>query len=123
IIQWTDGKALIATGSPFTPVNYQGEIYNISQCNNSYIFPGIGLGVIASGAKRVTNNMLMASSNALAECSPKLKDPKADLLPELDQIQQISKVIALRVAQAAIQDGVAPQATIETLKEAIEANF
>lgn len=71
----------------------------------------------------MTNNMLMASSNALAECSPKLKDPKADLLPELDQIQQISKVIALRVAQAAIQDGVAPQATIETLKEAIEANF
>ncbi|WP_347473794.1 NAD-dependent malic enzyme [Acinetobacter thermotolerans] len=123
IIQWTDGKALIATGSPFAPVNYQGQIYNISQCNNSYIFPGIGLGVIASGAKRVTNNMLMASSNALAECSPKLKDPKADLLPELDQIQQISKVIALKVAQAAVEDGVAPPIDVETLKDKIEANF
>ncbi|WP_347463762.1 NAD-dependent malic enzyme [Acinetobacter thermotolerans] len=123
IIQWTDGKALIATGSPFAPVNYQGQIYNISQCNNSYIFPGIGLGVIASGAKRVTNNMLMASSNALAECSPKLKDPKADLLPELDQIQQISKVIALKVAQAAVEDGVAPPVDVETLKEKIEENF
>lgn len=123
IIQWTDGKALIATGSPFAPVNYQEEIYHISQCNNSYIFPGIGLGVIASGAHRVTNKMLMASSNALAECSPKLQDPKANLLPDLDQIQHISKVIALRVAQAAVQDGVAPQASIETLQAAIEANF
>jgi len=123
IIQWTDGKALIATGSPFAPVNYQDEIYNISQCNNSYIFPGIGLGVIASGAKRVTNNMLMASSNALADCSPKLQDAKANLLPDLDQIQEISKIIALKVAQAAIQDGVAPPVDVETLQRSIEANF
>ncbi len=123
IIEWTKGKALIATGSPFAPVNYQGRIYNISQCNNSYIFPGIGLGVIASGATRVTDNMLMATSNALADCSPKLKDPDADLLPDLSQIQQISKVIAVKVAQAAMQDGVAPEISIEELKKKIEANF
>src|SRR5690606_13985606 len=73
ILQWTKGRALIATGSPFAPVNYQEKIHHISQCNNSYIFPGIGLGVIASGAKRVTDNMLMASSNALADCSPTLQ--------------------------------------------------
>jgi malate dehydrogenase (oxaloacetate-decarboxylating) len=123
IIEWTKGKALIATGSPFAPVIYQDRIYNVSQCNNSYIFPGIGLGVIASGAKRVTDNMLMASSNALADCSPKLQDPNADLLPDLSQIQQISKVIAVKVAQAAMQDGVAPMMDLSDLQQKIEANF
>ena len=123
IIEWTKGKALIATGSPFAPVIYRDRMYNISQCNNSYIFPGIGLGVIASGAKRVTDNMLMASSNALADCSPKLQDPNADLLPDLSQIQQISKVIAVKVAQAAMQDGVAPMMDLSDLQQKIEANF
>jgi malate dehydrogenase (oxaloacetate-decarboxylating) len=123
VIQWTEGRALIATGSPFAPVNYHDQIFNISQCNNSYIFPGIGLGVIASRAKRVTDNMLMATSNALAECSPKLQDPTADLLPSLDQLQAISKVIALRVAKAAMQDGVAPVVSEEEILAAIEANF
>ncbi|MCO8062911.1 NAD-dependent malic enzyme [Acinetobacter lwoffii] len=123
ILQWTNGRALIATGSPFAPVNYQGQIHHISQCNNSYIFPGIGLGVVASGAKRVTDNMLMASSNALADCSPKLKDPQADLLPNLDCLQSISKQIALKVALAAIEDGVAPKISVEELQLAIEHNF
>lgn len=123
ILQWTKGRALIATGSPFAPVNYQEQIHHISQCNNSYIFPGIGLGVVASGAKRVTDNMLMASSNALADCSPKLKDPQADLLPNLDCLQSISKQIALKVALAAIEDGVAPKVSVEELQLAIERNF
>lgn len=123
IIQWTNGQALIATGSPFAPVNYQGKLYNIAQCNNSYIFPGIGLGVIASGATRVTDNMLMASSNALADCSPLLQDPNADLLPAIDQIQQVSKVIALKVAQAAIADGVAVQLSDEQIQSNIEKEF
>ena len=123
ILQWTQGRALIATGSPFAPVNYKGQIHHISQCNNSYIFPGIGLGVIASGAKRVTDNMLIASSNALADCSPKLQDPQADLLPSLDSLQTISKQIALKVALAAIEDGVAPKVSVESLQQAIERNF
>ena len=120
IIQWTNGQALIATGSPFTPVNYQGRLYHIAQCNNSYIFPGIGLGVIASGAKRVTENMLMASSNALADCSPLLKNAEADLLPPIADIQNVSRVIALKVAQAAIADGVAVPLTDEQLQCNIE---
>ena len=123
VIAWTEGRALIATGSPFAPVNYQGKIYNISQCNNSYIFPGIGLGVIAVGARRVTHSMLMASSIALAECSPTLQDISADLLPELDQIQQVSRFIAFKVAQAAMADGVAPLMSDEALTAAIEKNF
>ncbi|MCU4414954.1 NAD-dependent malic enzyme [Acinetobacter sp. WU_MDCI_Axc73] len=123
IIQWTNGQALIATGSPFTPVNYQGRLYHIAQCNNSYIFPGIGLGVIASGAKRVTENMLMASSNALADCSPLLKNAEADLLPPISDIQKVSRVIALKVAQAAIADGVAVPLTDEQIQSNIEKEF
>ncbi|MDM1719599.1 NAD-dependent malic enzyme [Acinetobacter towneri] len=125
ILEWTEGKALIATGSPFEPVNYQGKLYNISQCNNSYIFPGIGLGVIAAGATRVTDSMLIASSNALADCSPSplLQDPNADLLPDLNEIQQVSKFIAFRVAKAAMDAGVAAVMSDEALREAIEANF
>ncbi len=123
ILEWTEGKALIATGSPFEPVNYQGKLYNISQCNNSYIFPGIGLGVIAAGATRVTDSMLIASSNALADCSPLLQDPDADLLPDLNEIQQVSKFIAFKVAKAAMDAGVAPVLDDEALQEAIEANF
>lgn len=123
ILQWSEGKALIATGSPFAPVNYHGKIYHISQCNNSYIFPGIGLGVVASGATRVTDSMLMASSNALADCSPMLLDPAADLLPDLNEIQKVSKIIAFKVAKAAMLAGVAPVISDELLAEAIEANF
>ena len=114
---------MIATGSPFTPVNYHDETYQISQCNNSYIFPGIGLGVVAVQATRVTDNMLMASSSALADCSPKLQDIHADLLPDLNELQQVSKIIAFKVAKAAIQDGVAPMISDEQLLESIEQNF
>ncbi|HIQ34977.1 NAD-dependent malic enzyme [Acinetobacter venetianus] len=123
IVQWTEGRALIATGSPFAPVNYQGKLYHIAQCNNSYIFPGIGLGVVASGATRITENMLMASSRALADCSPLLQDPEADLLPSLGEIQSVSKVIAFDVAKAAIQDGVAVMINDELLKQKIEESF
>jgi len=70
IIRWTDGKALVATGSPFEPVVHNGTTYPIAQCNNSYIFPGIGLGVLAVNASRITDEMLMESSRALATCSP-----------------------------------------------------
>ncbi|WP_286206927.1 malic enzyme-like NAD(P)-binding protein, partial [Acinetobacter sp. B51(2017)] len=90
---------------------------------NSYIFPGIGLGVIASGARRVTENMLMAAANALADCSPKLQNPEADLLPDLSQIQQISKIIALKVAQAAMHDEIAPKMSLIELEQKIEDNF
>ena len=123
IIHWTDGKALIATGSPFLPVTHNGKVHHISQCNNSYIFPGIGLGVIASQATRVTDNMLMASSMALADCSPKLQNPDADLLPDLNDLQKVSKIIAFKVAQAAIADGVALPLSDELLLKGIEDNF
>lgn len=123
IMQWTEGRALIATGSPFAPVNYQGKLHQIVQCNNSYIFPGIGLGVIASGATRVTDSMLMASSNALADCSPLLNDSEGDLLPNVGDIKAVSKKIAFKVAKAAIEAGVAAEVSDEILEKSIQDNF
>ncbi|WP_325027359.1 malic enzyme-like NAD(P)-binding protein, partial [Microbulbifer pacificus] len=100
-----------------------GEKYPIAQCNNVYIFPGIGLGVVAAGANRVTENMLMAASNALAENAPVVKEGSGALLPPLSQIREVGKAIALAVGKQAQADGVAPGITEEKLEKNIEKNF
>ncbi len=123
IIQWTDGQAIVATGSPFEPVQYNGKHYPISQCNNSYIFPGIGLAVVASRAKRVTDNMLMASSYALAEYASIHDKETGELLPDLNDIRHVSQYIAKQVYRQAIEDGVASNRTDEEIDKAIEQNF
>ncbi|WJM80706.1 NAD-dependent malic enzyme [Pectobacterium brasiliense] len=123
IIRWTEGAALVATGSPFAPVNYQGKVFPIAQCNNSYIFPGIGLGVLASGAKRITDGMLMAASRALADCSPLANNGEGALLPDLSDIQQVSKRIALDVGKAAQLQGAAVVTSADALQKAIDHNF
>ena len=120
VIRWTDGQALVATGSPFAPVVYNGRTYPIAQCNNAYIFPGIGLGVIASSATRVTDEMLMSASRALAREAPLVKEGKGALLPPLSRIRHISKSIAFEVAAQAQQNGVALQTSGTTLRELIE---
>lgn len=118
LLAWTEGNALIATGSPFKPVEWAGRSYPIAQCNNSYIFPGIGLGVIVSQATRVTERMLMASARALASSAK-----QGQMLPPMGEVQAVSKAIALAVAQAAQEDGVAPRQDERALGEAIEALF
>lgn len=123
VIRWTDGAALVASGSPFAPVLHNGETYPIAQCNNSYIFPGIGLGVLASGARRVTDAMLMTASRALADCSPLASQGEGSLLPCLSEIQRVSKYIALQVAKTAQFEGVAVQTSDEALEQNIEQNF
>jgi malate dehydrogenase (oxaloacetate-decarboxylating) len=123
ILRWTDGQALVATGSPFAPVEINGRTIHIAQCNNSYIFPGIGLGVIASKASRVTDNMLMAASNALAECSPIVTGQGDAVLPPLKDIQAVSKKIAFAVAKQAQADDMALEISDEMLSAAIERNF
>ncbi|NAR70020.1 NAD-dependent malic enzyme [Acinetobacter haemolyticus] len=123
IIEWTQGSAIVATGSPFAPVYYEGKPYSIAQCNNSYIFPGIGLGVLACGATHISDSMLMAASTALADCSPRLKNPAADLLPNINDIQQVSKFIAFKVAKAAMADGLAVPMSNDLLKTVIDDNF
>jgi malate dehydrogenase (oxaloacetate-decarboxylating) len=107
LLEWTQGRALVATGSPFAPVQYGGRTIPIAQCNNCYIFPGVGLGVIVSHARRVTNNMMLAASRALTRVG-RLDDPDAPLLPPLEQICDVSRRIALAVAEQAQADGVAP---------------
>ena len=123
VINWTQGKAIVATGSPFDAVEFAGQSYPIAQCNNSYIFPGVGLGVIASDAKRVTDKMFMAASKALADCSPLATGQGQDLLPELGEIRKVSLKIAFAVAKQAIDDGVAARITPDQLRKSIEANF
>ena len=123
IIRWTEGRALVATGSPFPPVSYGDDVFTIAQCNNSYIFPGIGLGVIASGATRVTKSMLMAASRALADCSPLGNDGSGPLLPALSEIHHVSKEIAFWVAKTAQLQGVALQTSDEMIRNNIEKNF
>lgn len=123
ILRWTEGAALVATGSPFAPVVHKDKTYPIAQCNNSYIFPGIGLGVLASGAKRITDSMLMASSRALADCSPLASGGEGALLPPLEEIQAVSHRIALEVAKAAQLAGVAEVTSEDALVKAIAHNF
>ncbi|WP_397449352.1 NAD-dependent malic enzyme [Pseudomonas sp. NA-150] len=123
VLRWTNGEALVATGSPFAPVEINGRSIQIAQCNNSYIFPGIGLGVIAAKASRITDKMLMAASNALADCSPIVTGEGDAVLPPLKDIQAVSKKIAFAVAKEAQAEGLALETTDEMLHAAIERNF
>ena len=108
LISWTDGRALVATGSPFGPAKYGGKTIDIAQCNNVYIFPAVGLGLTASGARRVTDKMLLAAAKALGENSPAIKDPAASLLPGVQNLPDIAREIAFAVGVAAQQEGLAP---------------
>ena len=123
VIEWTDGEVVIATGSPFKPVEYKGRVFAIAQCNNAYIFPGIGLGVVAAKAKLISDEMLMAASNALADASPMVNTGEGALLPPLEAITQISRDIAFAVAKVAMAQGLALELSDEALKQSIERNF
>ena len=121
LIRWTDGRALVATGSPFAPVNYEGRKIPIAQCNNIYIFPAVGLGVIASSARRITDLMMLAAARTLAGNSPALKDPSASLLPPLTDLRRVAAEIAVEVGIAAQKDGGAAQATEGELRARVMA--
>ena len=116
LIRWTDGRALVATGSPSAPVNYGGRTIPIAQCNNVYIFPAMGLGVVASGAHRVTEAMMLAAARALGANSPALKDPAASLLPPFTEIRRVAAEIAIAVGMEAQKDGVAPKLSVDELR-------
>jgi malate dehydrogenase (oxaloacetate-decarboxylating) len=115
LIRWSGGRALVATGSPFAPVLYEGRSIAIAQCNNVYIFPAVGLGVVASRATRITDGMMLAAARILAEYSPALADPGASLLPPLTDVRRSSLAIAIAVAAEAQRGGVAPATSEEEL--------
>ena len=121
LVAWTDGRALIATGSPFAPVSYADRTIPIAQCNNSYVFPAIGLGVIASQARRVSSAMLLAAARRLAELSPTQHDPHAALLPPVNEIRSVALELAIAVGQEAQRSGDAPTVSLETLRARTEA--
>jgi malate dehydrogenase (oxaloacetate-decarboxylating) len=115
LLAWTNGKSLVATGSPFKPVKgpwgpegKEVEI-EVAECNNSVVFPGIGLGGVLCRTKLVTDKMLIAAVNGVAELSPALKDDTAPLLPGVDVVRKVSVRVARKVIQAAVEEGVATQ--------------
>ncbi|MBA2648608.1 MAG: NAD-dependent malic enzyme [Legionella sp.] len=122
-IAWSKGKALIASGTAFAPVQYEERLIHIAQCNNALVFPGIGLGIIAVAAKRLTKEMILAASTALCQFAPSKRDGFLPLLPSLDEAQVVAKAIALAVAQCAIESGQAQINQDADLKQLIEARF
>ena len=129
VIKWTNGRALVATGSPFDPVLYKGETYPIGQCNNVFIFPGVGLGVIASGATRVLPSFFTAAARSAAECVSDEDLSRGALFPSVDKLQEVTLKVAKAVGRAAMEAGVAQKCAFsgfdhqqngERLDEAIE---
>src|SRR2546426_4012104 len=121
LIRWTDGRALVATGSPFAPVPYGGRAIPIAQCNNIYIFPAMGLGVVASGARRGAGQKVLAAGPALGERSPALTDPSASLLPALPQLREVAAHVATAVGLEAQRAGVATKTSEAELRERVAA--
>lgn len=115
LLEWTNGQAIIATGSPFPPVSYKGKTFSIAQCNNVYIFPGVGLGVIASMATKVTEQMFVKAAQILSEHSPLLKNSEGLLFPPLEELRSISRQIAIAVAEVAQKENVAPKCSHEEI--------
>jgi malate dehydrogenase (oxaloacetate-decarboxylating) len=116
---WTSGRALIATGSPFAPLERNGVEYPVAQCNNVYIFPAMGLAVTAAQANRVTDEMMGIAAATLGEASPALNDPNQPLLPSWSDTPDVAIRIAQAVAEQAVADGVAPKRSSEELAERI----
>ncbi|MGA8482604.1 MAG: NAD-dependent malic enzyme [Chthoniobacterales bacterium] len=107
LLAWTGGRALVATGSPFGPVKYNGKTIEIAQCNNVFIFPAVGLGVVASRSRRVTDQMLLAAARALGDHSPALQDRHGSLLPRVNSIRELALNIAYAVGARAQEEGLA----------------
>jgi len=121
LLNWTEGRALVATGSPFEPVFVGEQSYTIAQANNALVFPGLGLGVIVSRASRVTDGMLLAAATTVAQRSDG-DATGAPLLPGIDAVQGLSREVAVAVAETAVAEGVA-QADLGDVGAAVDATW
>jgi malate dehydrogenase (oxaloacetate-decarboxylating) len=119
LADWTEGRALVAAGSPFPPMRVGDASIPVAQCNNIYIFPGIGLAVTAVGATRVTDGMITAAATAVGDAAMIRLDPRGTLLPGRAQLPGIATVVASAVARAAVADAVAPALTDDQIDQAI----
>jgi malate dehydrogenase (oxaloacetate-decarboxylating) len=120
LIRWTEGRALVAAGSPFEPVTYKGRIYQIAQANNALIFPGLGLGVTVARANRITDPMLVAAAHAVAALSD-ATTVGASLLPSVAQLRMVSAAVGAAVAQAADSEGLAQTDLYDPVQQIHEA--
>lgn len=116
INEWTKGKALIATGSPFKPVTYQGKEYEVGEANNALVFPGIGYGCVLARASKLSDEMIIAAAKALASRSPALKDPDSALLPDVKYVRETSTYVAAAVILKAIEEGHARNEDLPNVK-------
>jgi malate dehydrogenase (oxaloacetate-decarboxylating) len=121
LLRWTEGRALVGTGSPFAPVEVNRKLVSIAQVNNSYIFPGLALGILVSRATRVSDGMIMAATKALASLSPARADKNAPLLPPLSDARKTSAEVAEAVFQQAIADGMAEPADEDAIRADLRA--
>ncbi len=119
LLAWTGGRALVATGSPFAPVAYEGREVAIGQCNNMFIFPGMGLGVTASGARFVTQEMFVAAAQALSASSPARNGTGSSLYPAVSDVREVSRRVAVAVARAAQRAGLAESMSDEDTERLI----
>lgn len=119
LMKWTDERAVIGTGSPFGEITKKGKPFRVDQTNNCYIFPGMGLGLIAAQAKNVTDKMFMAAAKALADCSPTKNNSDANLLPPISTIRDVSYQVAVATAKEAIASGLAQIKTKEPIEKII----
>ena len=115
LLAWTGDRAVIGTGSPFPPIARHGRPFRIDQTNNAYVYPGVGLGAIASKADRISEAMFLAAARTIAELSPAKHDPRANLLPPLAELRKISLQVAIAVARQAKAEGLAPAIPDEDL--------
>jgi malate dehydrogenase (oxaloacetate-decarboxylating) len=121
LLAWTDGRAIIGTGSPFPAARRGDGNSHFDQTNNAFVYPGVGLGVIASKARRISDGMFLAAARALAELSPAERDPRANLLPPLADLRKVSFHVARAVGRQAQAEGLADASSDEALTDAIKA--
>lgn len=120
LVHWTRGKAIIATGSPFAPVTYEGMAYPVPQCNNVYIFPGVGLGVIASRCPKVIDKMFIRAADVLSDHAPMLSDPQGGIFPDLRALRDISRKIAIAIGKLAIEEGLIPSVSDQEIARRVD---
>jgi malate dehydrogenase (oxaloacetate-decarboxylating) len=123
LMNWTEGRALIGTGSPFPPVEYGGKKTPVAQTNNSYIFPGLALGIVASRARLVTDSMVKAAAKELIRHLPTQNDKQASLLPPISRARELGRFIGEAVGRQAIQDGQAQVVDEDALNRELDANI
>jgi malate dehydrogenase (oxaloacetate-decarboxylating) len=123
LLNWTDGRALVGTGSPFEPVDLKGKKVHIAQTNNSYIFPGLALGIIASRSKHVNDTMVKAAATELIRHLPTQTNKEGSLLPSISEARNLGRLIGYAVGKQAIQDGQAQVSSEDELNRELEANI